>query len=241
MKLLIYTLLAWSTTLVARWLSVSSTYNFSDKFFLIKTILVLPIVAYILFKEVNKFDISKSKIDSSIILLLGLFICLFLFVPLSKLPLTVPNIKTLLLTTVGTIVLVSFEELVYRRLAFDILSTKLNSKGYILLSSMIFGLAHIANVLYTGQEFTTSVQIGFAFIFGIIFSRVYLTYKTILYPIALHFTVNIYQEYKEYDIQFTDIVKSYNAIHWDYSFEIIAMFFAGLTFWIYQNHKSFAA
>lgn len=85
-----------------------------------------------------------------------------------------------------------FEEVVFRGVVFNyfIFVFRKSNKLILLaglLSSIIFGLIHITNVLYGGAELAyTLYQVAYASALGFLFAMVYVRTKSIVAPIFLH-------------------------------------------------------
>ncbi|KRN97887.1 CPBP family intramembrane glutamic endopeptidase [Companilactobacillus kimchiensis] len=62
----------------------------------------------------------------------------------------------------------------------------------IYLSSIVFALAHLLNIISNNQAFDqTVIQVIYAFCLGTIFAIIYLATKNILYAMVLHFLVDL--------------------------------------------------
>jgi len=83
------------------------------------------------------------------------------------------------------------EELTFRGL---VLNTYLKHNGItrgtiykaVLLSSLIFGVCHYANLIYGGSLLTTSIDVYFAFCMGVFLAAVYVKCMNIWVPAFLH-------------------------------------------------------
>ncbi|MCP9234383.1 CPBP family intramembrane glutamic endopeptidase [Lewinella sp. JB7] len=171
----------------------------------IKALLFLPVCIY-LYRSIRLPDGWKhGPWDRKLLLLFaGWF---FLFVGLRF---AVDNIEisfTLLAyAVVTTLVMVALEELIFRGITFSKGGGGASIRGKQYGSSLLFALLHAFNLLYTGNLGETVHQMVLAFGMGMFLSSVYLRYGRILYPIALHFMVNVVPEYK--------MLLHRPAIHW---------------------------
>ncbi len=89
------------------------------------------------------------------------------------------------------------EETAFRGVILIILMQRLpkNKRGYltaILISSLIFGAAHLLN-LFNGLSLTnTLLQIGYSFLMGALWSVVFISTENLIFPIMLHASFNFF-------------------------------------------------
>jgi len=79
------------------------------------------------------------------------------------------------------------EELIFRGLIFKYLSAK-GLKVAILGSSILFGIGHLANLASDHNLLLVSIQIVFAFLFGLVCAEIVAKTKSIIIPIVWHAT-----------------------------------------------------
>lgn len=109
----------------------------------------------------------------------------------------IENTSHLLNDLFATLVIGIFEETIFRVVVIFIIGVifynlKLKVYWKIYLSSLIFALAHLENMLSVGQSLQqTIIQIGYSFCLGTIFAISYLVTKNILYPMVLHFLADL--------------------------------------------------
>lgn len=96
------------------------------------------------------------------------------------------NIKYLFATIFCTVAVGFAEEIYFRGIIFKILETK-GIKKAIIISSAIFGIMHIGNIVGGDDIFYTSLQIVFAFAFGIVFVEIFYFTKSLIPVIIWHF------------------------------------------------------
>lgn len=78
-----------------------------------------------------------------------------------------------------------FEELVFRGIILNLLKS-LNNKAAVMISSVLFGVGHLANLLNGTDLKMTILQVIFAFIFGFVCAEIVIVTKSILIPIIWH-------------------------------------------------------
>lgn len=78
------------------------------------------------------------------------------------------------------------EEIYFRGIIFQIWK-KSGSKNAILVSSLLFGICHIANVLGGADLFMTLLQIVFAFVYGIVFALMFAVSGSLWPCVITHF------------------------------------------------------
>jgi membrane protease YdiL (CAAX protease family) len=83
-----------------------------------------------------------------------------------------------------------FEEIYFRGILLWFLRRKYKDSKSIIFSSLLFSLIHLP-ILFVGiSAFTIGIIIG-SFIFGLILSKLQLSYNNLWIPILLHFVVNL--------------------------------------------------
>ncbi len=161
----------------------------------LKFLLLLPACIY-LFRRITPPRISATRtFDSKLPLLLTVWFLYFIGIHVFVEDITF-DLGLLAYCVVTTFIMVTIEELIFRGITFSHISEQslIRRKQY--TSSLYFAVLHAFNLLYTGQLGETLSQIIMAFGMGMFLSSVYLRYGHIIYPIALHFMVNIVTEYK---------------------------------------------
>lgn len=96
------------------------------------------------------------------------------------------NIKYLFAAIFCTAAVGFAEEIYFRGIIFKILETK-GTKKAIIISSVIFGVMHAANIVGGADIFYTCLQIVFAFVLGIVFAEIFYFTKSLIPVIILHF------------------------------------------------------
>lgn len=89
------------------------------------------------------------------------------------------------------------EESVFRGIILVVIiqrlpQTKAGILKSIIISSALFGLIHLVNLISGASLGDTLLQIGYSFLMGALWSVVYLASKNLLYPILLHATYNFF-------------------------------------------------
>lgn len=98
----------------------------------------------------------------------------------------------LIVSLVSSLIIGLFEETIFRGVIFNYFSHVFRKSNYqflysALLSSLIFGLIHLDNTLYGGQNLAyTLYQVIYAAAMGFLFAAVYVKTKSIIVPIILH-------------------------------------------------------
>ena len=90
-----------------------------------------------------------------------------------------------------------FEEILFRYVVLVLLLQRLPNKQKgtlyaIVLSSLVFGLIHGANLLYGAGLGNTILQMGYSFLMGMLWAVVFLRTRNIIYPIILHSLYNFF-------------------------------------------------
>jgi membrane protease YdiL (CAAX protease family) len=83
-----------------------------------------------------------------------------------------------------------FEEVAFRGVIFTILMTKYKPNTAILISSVIFGLAHSVNVLMGQDVIITIAQLGFAFFLGLLLAIIVWKTNSLIPTILIHYLLD---------------------------------------------------
>lgn len=124
-----------------------------------------------------------------------------------------------------------FEELFFRVFIFNYLK-KIGYKAFklIIISSLIFGLAHFTNFFNEDYEkFSVINQIVFAFGVGLFLQSIYLRLKSITFCIMIHTLINYYGSYKNRLINYSNLAENINSENL-YTFNDFISTFLSLTF-----------
>jgi membrane protease YdiL (CAAX protease family) len=104
--------------------------------------------------------------------------------------LVVPKLLPIIIALLKTVLVGVFEEFMMRGMALNLLlkSKGGNKKtlGAVLLSSLFFGAAHLANIQSAEDILPVIFQVIYASMIGVYFAAVYLRTKSLLVPIILH-------------------------------------------------------
>lgn len=93
--------------------------------------------------------------------------------------------------SVGLILVAVSEEIVYRKLAFDVLVKRFKAPMAYVLSSLLFAALHVP---------LGSIAFVITFLDGFVFMAVYRWRRNLLVPIAAHFLVDLYFFYNIHEI-----------------------------------------
>ncbi|NJB84714.1 membrane protease YdiL (CAAX protease family) [Lewinella marina] len=199
MKILLWVIYALASTIVAAYLTNSLAANSRVAFAIAKILFLSPAI-YMLCRNNNfKSTSAFASSDVKLAVIYFMFLTLFIVIALIKIEFDW-RLSLLILAIIGTLIFVSFEELVFRGLPFSSLpeyGLRLYQHKY----AILFGAAHFGNLLYNGNLMLAMNQVIIAYGLGMILSAVYLKYGSLLHVVALHFIVNIT---KEYDLLFDD-------------------------------------
>jgi membrane protease YdiL (CAAX protease family) len=113
------------------------------------------------------------------------------YISLNKNSISFPGIENIAYFTLVMLLVGIFEEVMYRGI---ILNSMLNKWGFtkagiiksVLLSSLIFGLGHLVNLLGHSTPIRTMTQVIYTFLNGILFASIYLRCKNIWAVAILH-------------------------------------------------------
>ena len=101
----------------------------------------------------------------------------------------------LILYLIMSLLICTFEELIFRKLLFQyILKQTKTKKRYsysIILSSLIFALLHLTNLLGGASFLPTLLQVGYSFLIGMMLCLTLLVSNNILLCIIIHSIYNI--------------------------------------------------
>lgn len=124
-------------------------------------------------------------------------------------PMRINDPVYLLLTIASTIVFAISEELLFRRMLLPLLLNNLSELKSLLLSSLIFAVLHLLNMLDGYSLWPALLQVLYTFGVGLICGLMYLYGQTIWLPIIFHISFNIFQN---------DL---YEALYSDYSADTV--------------------
>ncbi len=161
----------------------------------LKFLLLLPACIY-LYRRIKLPRVNATRtFDSKLPLLLTVWFLYFVGIHVFVEDISF-DLGLLAYCVVTTLIMVTIEELIFRGITFSNISEQTSIRRNQYTSSLYFAVLHAFNLLYTGHLGETLSQIIMAFGMGMFLSSVYLRYGRIVYPIALHFMVNIVPEYK---------------------------------------------
>ncbi len=83
-----------------------------------------------------------------------------------------------------------FEEVAFRGLILTILMTNYKPNTALVISSLLFGLAHSVNVLFGQDIIITLAQLGFAFFLGILLAYIVLKTNSLIPTILMHYLLD---------------------------------------------------
>jgi membrane protease YdiL (CAAX protease family) len=83
-----------------------------------------------------------------------------------------------------------WEEVAFRGIIFTLLTKKYTEKKSILISSFLFGLMHLFNLINGAGLFSTIFQVLYATIFGILFAYMFSKTKSLLPCIICHYLID---------------------------------------------------
>lgn len=157
--------------------------------------LILPVLVYQTknFKNIQ-VNICDNKNFNPAFITSSIFALIFFFGYFPVIPMESIQVSHIVWTIPCVVILVSFEEITFRDCLIKELAKNSNLFKTQIYSSLVFGLAHCANILYTASVLQTVNQVIIAFGFGMIFSSLYIRYQMINIPILLHFLVNFMSE-----------------------------------------------
>ena len=171
---------------------------------------------------------SIAKISKkSLLIILPVFIASF--IPIFN-GLNVTSLNTIFIILMTTLLIGVIEELVFR----GIILSALIERGRItalLMSSVIFGLFHLLNLVYGADPIDTLVQVIFAFGFGLIMASVRYETDLLLPQILVHALWDFI-----FKISNTDFQPTLDTIH-SISLVLIIVFGLFLTFKTYNNYN----
>ena len=182
-----------------------SKFGFPDR--VVSEIILKTIFITITIYLILKFNLFRKKFITSNLVMTILFFLFLFFISINYVTKISSEFEITFhknfLFIVNTLLTGIFEELLFRLFLFVGIYKYLFNFEYdnlvktIIVTSLIFGLAHISN--FFNQDYDKSsviVQIIFAFGIGIFFQSLFIYSKNILIPIILHFVVNYLGMYK---------------------------------------------
>ena len=162
-------------------------------FLLLKCLFLAP-VCIALLRRLKISAPSRPISNYKLLLITSIWLAYFFIIPSLNSSLNW-SFNEVVYGIIFTIVLVLYEELVFRVLPFknnnDNQNTIVKHYNY----AAIFAIAHVTNFLYTGNLQTTINQLLIAFGLGLILSAIFIRSKNIVLIVSLHFFVNVGQEY----------------------------------------------
>jgi len=167
--------------------------------------IVLSVIIIYLMKKMQVFKVSDFKFNNigkgfllgwfNLVFAVGAFSLTFFALPENSLIMPSPFalITTILHPFLGTGV---FEEVLVRGLILKILlltmgHTKRGTLKACLISSAIFGVVHIVNVIVVGEFLPVIAQVIYATFIGVFYAVLFLRTKTLWIPILLHGLTNV--------------------------------------------------
>ncbi|MDR2600032.1 MAG: CPBP family intramembrane metalloprotease, partial [Oscillospiraceae bacterium] len=167
--------------------------------------IVLSVIAVFLMKKMQVYNINDFKIkDIAKGFLLGwfnfvwcIFAFLFILMSLPENSIIMPSPPALLITILHPFIGTGmFEEILIRGLILKLLLLAMGhtKKGIInacLISSAIFGILHIMNIVIVGDLLPVIAQVIWATFFGVFYAALFLRTKTLWIPILLHGLTNV--------------------------------------------------
>lgn len=192
-----------------------------------KLLQAITIIIYItklrLWKDVGLITkVSKEG------LLLLLPVVILSFIPIFN-GVKVIGINIILVILIITFLIGIIEELVFRGIILSALKQR-GKKSAILISSAIFGLFHLFNLIYGADILDTVVQVIFAFGFGLIMAVVRYETDLLLPQIIVHALWDFI-----FKISNTDFKPTIDTIH-SISLVLILLWGLFLTFRVYKKH-----
>ncbi len=159
--------------------------------FIISRLLLTAIIVYIwYFKKKKQFDyevISNRKwLTISLFLLMGSFLLL-------QYKFEVPNTYAFRLFFIECVSVGILEELLFRKITFEHFYKKTQDyNSSILVTSFLFAIFHLSNLLLGASFFSAIIQIEFAFILGLLLQFIFIRTKSLVFVITLHALINLF-------------------------------------------------
>lgn len=167
--------------------------NYTNRF-IAQLIIVLIVILY--FKLNNKLGRFNFKVITFIEgLWLGKYIfviILFTFIMNFK---TISSIEftftTIILFLLANVTIGLFEEIIFRGLIFNSFLKNNSLIKASIISSCIFGVIHLLNLIHTNDYIGTFAQVIYATFLGVLFSAIYYKTKNLWSVVFLHSILNI--------------------------------------------------
>ncbi|TFG27860.1 MAG: CPBP family intramembrane metalloprotease [Promethearchaeota archaeon] len=83
-----------------------------------------------------------------------------------------------------------WEEVMFRGIILTLLAKKYSEKKSVIISSILFGLMHLFNLLSGGNIIITVIQVIYATFFGIVFGYLFIKTKSLLPCIITHYLID---------------------------------------------------
>lgn len=159
--------------------------------------LIFVLIVCLLSGNISKIQFHKGNIGTGLLLgwlfiTVGLYNFVSSYLSFDKSSISYPSIQKIILFTLIMLLVGIFEEVLYRGLILNSMITRFgyNKAGIvksIILSSLIFGLGHLANlVMFPNLVIRTASQIIYASLNGILFASIYVRCKNIWAVAILH-------------------------------------------------------
>lgn len=159
--------------------------------------LIFVVFVCLLFKYSNRVKLHNKGIVTGILfgwlfIADGLYGFVSSYISFNKSNTSFPSIQKILFFTLVMFLVGMFEEILYRGIILNNMldkwgSTKTGMIKAVILSSLIFGLGHLVNLLGGFQApITTITQVIYTFLNGILFACIYIRCKNIWAVIILH-------------------------------------------------------
>ncbi|CEN54179.1 CPBP family intramembrane glutamic endopeptidase [Capnocytophaga canis] len=159
---------------------------------------------------IKKNNFQTSNKNNIIITVVGIVIfCFSLFTIQKKIP-SVISFDTNLLFLLSCLAVALFEELFFRVFIFNALKRmRYKSFKLILITSIVFGLAHLVNFFNTDYEkLSVFNQVVFAFSIGLLLQSIYVKFKSITICIVIHTIINYFGTYKARLIHYNPLIEN---------------------------------
>lgn len=148
--------------------------------------LVIPII-YILKKKINIEKLGIRSVEKRSVRKVLYFIpLLFAEIPLIFTGVSSNGFIYYIALTFFTLAVGISEEVYFRGIILQLLQGSFTPKKTVMISALIFGIGHIANILTGGNLLAVFLQIANAVIFGIVTAEVVLITKSLVPVIAWH-------------------------------------------------------
>lgn len=166
-------------------------------------VVILSAIIILLMKKLNIFDIADFKFKNIgkgfllgwLAFLLMIIACISNYSMITEENFIKPNPLTLIVTILAPFGTGLYEEVLCRGLLLKLLLDKMGKtkKGIVnacVISSVIFGVWHFANIPLAGIMATTS-QVLYATAMGLFLAAIYMRTKTLIVPMLLHAFINL--------------------------------------------------